>query len=118
MNFKFLRTRNFPAKFQRSLTGSKYDHVALIMKFGDETWIFDAQSDKGVSLLKWHEFIDINDLFTKYYFFHNHFYSFFRVVYRKLMMLNKDNLEGKLFMFIAVIFFLLFPGRKMKIFIE
>lgn len=35
------------------------------MKFGDETWVFDAQSDKGVSLLKWEEFIDINDLFTK-----------------------------------------------------
>jgi len=61
----YLRTKNFPAKFQRTLTGSKYDHVALVMKFEDEAWIFDAQSEKGVSLLKWSEFIDVNDLFTK-----------------------------------------------------
>ena len=31
----------------------------------EEAWILDSQSDKGVNLMKWQDFIDWNDLFVR-----------------------------------------------------
>lgn len=44
-------TDNVAAKLQRGLTGSKYDHVAMVIKFEylNEIHIFDSNSDTVLS---------------------------------------------------------------------
>ncbi|KAL4428958.1 hypothetical protein ABPG74_011154 [Tetrahymena malaccensis] len=80
-------TNNIAAKFQRKITGSKYDHVALCVKMQDEIRIFDSTSDDGVSLTEWKEYIFINDLYEK-------------VTVRKLMNVDRQYIEENLYTFI------------------
>lgn len=39
------RTQNLPAKLQRSFTGSKYDHVGMVMILDGVVYVLDAQYD-------------------------------------------------------------------------
>lgn len=39
------RTNNSTAKLQRSLTGSKFDHVGMVVSFDGEVSVFDTQLD-------------------------------------------------------------------------
>ncbi|EAS05485.2 PH domain protein (macronuclear) [Tetrahymena thermophila SB210] len=80
-------TNNIAAKFQRKITGSKYDHVALCVKMQDEIRIFDSTSDDGVSLTEWKEYIFINDLYEK-------------VTVRKLQNVDRQYIEENLYTFI------------------
>lgn len=49
---------------QRKFTGSKFDHVGLVIKLDEEIWIYDASFGVGVGLMRWREFIDWNDLYS------------------------------------------------------
>ncbi|KAL4471153.1 hypothetical protein ABPG72_019095 [Tetrahymena utriculariae] len=80
-------TNNIAAKFQRKITGSKYDHVALCVRMQEEIRIFDSTSDDGVSLTEWKEYIYINDLYEK-------------VTVRKLQNVDRQYIEENLYTFI------------------
>lgn len=59
-------TDNFAAKMQRGLTRSKFDHVALVVRFDNlQLRVFDSSGDCGVSLTTWKDFILVNDLYRK-----------------------------------------------------
>lgn len=53
------RSNQFKARLQRSVTFSDYDHVALLVKVQDELYVFDATSDRDVSLIPWKEFKEL-----------------------------------------------------------
>lgn len=59
-------TDNVGAILQRKITGSRFDHVGVVVKFSKyDIRIFDANCDTGVSLLNWDQFIYENDLYMK-----------------------------------------------------
>lgn len=55
-----------PAKLQRSVTGSKFDHVGMLYRDKNDLYVVDAQSDTGVSICPWKTFVYENDLIEKY----------------------------------------------------
>lgn len=59
-------TNSLGARLQRSITGSAYDHVSIVVKVNGKTHIFDAQFECGVELNDWFEYIKVNDLFEKF----------------------------------------------------
>jgi hypothetical protein len=45
----------------------------MVIKFDNqELRVFDSTGDSGVALLKWSDFIEINDLYTRHYNNNNH----------------------------------------------
>lgn len=48
------RGKNIASKFQRSFTGSEYDHVALLLRYGNnELVLLEATGKEGVGLCSW-----------------------------------------------------------------
>ncbi len=64
-NLFIFSTNHLPAKLQRSVTGSKYDHVGIIYRDKNDLYIVDSQSDTGVSICPWMAFVQENDLIEK-----------------------------------------------------
>eukprot|EP00828_Plagiopyla_frontata_P044263 TRINITY_DN7181_c0_g1_i1.p1 TRINITY_DN7181_c0_g1~~TRINITY_DN7181_c0_g1_i1.p1 ORF type:complete len:153 (-),score=16.69 TRINITY_DN7181_c0_g1_i1:8-466(-) len=62
------RTEHFGAKLQRAFTGSKYDHVAILMRVHstNKLNVCDAQSEDGCTMRAWNTFIYINTLSVSY----------------------------------------------------
>jgi hypothetical protein len=53
------RSHDTPSKLQRALTQSKFDHVALIIRYGSgELALLESTSLDGVSIVKWQDFIE------------------------------------------------------------
>lgn len=44
------RTANLPAKLQRSVTGSKYDHVALVLNIDGVIHVLDSQYENAKNI--------------------------------------------------------------------
>jgi hypothetical protein len=65
------RCKNFGAFLTRSFTWSKYDHVAMILKFEshpNEIFIVEATGNTGVSINKWsslRKHIGVNKFYQK-----------------------------------------------------
>ena len=54
MDVLLFRGKNITSKFQRSFTGSHYDHVALILRYGNnELVLLEATGREGVGLCSW-----------------------------------------------------------------
>jgi hypothetical protein len=48
------RGKAFNCKLQRALTGSDYDHVGLVLKYGSgKMYIMEATSQIGVGIFNW-----------------------------------------------------------------
>jgi hypothetical protein len=59
-------TENLGAKFQRILTNSDFDHVAMVVKLKKkEIMIFESNQMHGVSLYEWKQYINYFDLYGK-----------------------------------------------------
>jgi hypothetical protein len=53
------RSQGTPSKLQRALTQSKFDHVALIIRYGSgELALLESTSLDGVNIVKWQDFIE------------------------------------------------------------
>ncbi|CAG9318683.1 unnamed protein product [Blepharisma stoltei] len=74
------RSKSIPAKMQRAVTGSKYDHVAFLLKLQDEqVALLESTSQTGVQVLLWEDFMR--------YQWH---LLYTRLVYRKLNIERTD----------------------------
>ena len=50
------KTNNNPGFLTRTLTGSQFDHIAMLLKFEsdeNEVYLLEATGNRGVSLQKW-----------------------------------------------------------------
>lgn len=81
------KTDNLGAKLQRYLAKSEYDHIAMIVRLNGMVYVLDSQTDTGVAITQWNEFIFVNDLYLKAY-------------YRQLVYEDKAVIEESLLMFI------------------
>lgn len=64
-------TDHTAGKIQRFLTGSSYDHVAMVIKLHGDLMVFEANQGDGVALYKWRKFVKYFNLYK-------------RITYRKL----------------------------------
>ena len=79
------------AKFQRKITFSKYDHVALILRYNTGQIAFlESTRDTGVQVLSWDTFTDLN--------WH---YLYKKLVYRKLQGPKSSSFTNTLTSFIS-----------------
>ncbi|KAM3130596.1 hypothetical protein pb186bvf_017293 [Paramecium bursaria] len=76
-------TKNILAKFQRVLTSSEFDHVAIAIRVNNKVQVFEANSDDGVILWKWDEFIRV-------------FIGYKRICFRKLMNVNRGKIQEQI----------------------
>jgi len=54
LDILLFRGKNLASKVQRSFTGSQYDHVALILRYGNnELVLLEATGKEGVGLCTW-----------------------------------------------------------------
>jgi hypothetical protein len=68
-------------------TGAEYDHVGLILRFGEKIYLFEATGLYGVGLCAW----GINNLHYLDSFIENKWYKLYeKLVFRKLEF-EKDN---------------------------
>lgn len=82
--------KSISAKIQRSLTGSEYDHIGIILKYAnDDIVILDSCGNRGVGLISWRAFINLK--FFKLYH---------KIVWRKLEAKRNEQFINKLDKFI------------------
>jgi len=94
------RSKAIPAKMQRAITGSKYDHVALLLKLQDEqVALLESTSQTGVQVLLWEDFMR--------YQWH---LLYTRLVYRKLNIERTDQFLEKTAEFIQEV-----SGKKYRL---
>lgn len=73
------KSNNSGGKLTRTLTGSQFDHVSMILKFesdGDELYLLESTGDRGVSLNKWsyiRDCIGTNEFYQRAVFRHINF---------------------------------------------
>ncbi|CAD8122161.1 unnamed protein product [Paramecium sonneborni] len=82
-------TDHYMAKLQRGITGSKYDHVGMIVreKYENDILVFDVKNQAGVDLEFWKYFMKKNNLYKK-------------VAVRKLLNVDREIVNSKLLEFI------------------
>ena len=63
------KSNNSGGKITRTLTGSQFDHVAMVLKFEsdeNELYLLESVGEKGVSLNKWtllRDFVGKNEFY-------------------------------------------------------
>jgi len=97
MDIILFQSKNFLGKLQRSFTGSKYDHVAIILRYGDsELSVLEAES-KGVGLCNWKTFMK------------NKWYNLYKsICFRHLEIDRNQDFLDKIEIFMNVILFYFF----------
>ena len=94
------RSQNFGSKIARGVIGSKYDHVALLIKFiSGKIGLLEATNQEGVSILMWDEFVanDWHKLSS-------------RLIHRQLLVERTDEMLLKLEEFVKKV-----DGKKFRI---
>jgi len=72
-----MRTEDTKCALQRLVTSSEYDHVGMLIKFGNnQVKIFESNADEGVSIYDWDKF-------------HTQFNQYNTVCFRRLHYNNK-----------------------------
>ena len=78
MDLLLFKSKNFLGKLQRSFTRSDYDHVALVLRYGDsEITLLEAES-KGVGMCNWKTFMK------------NRWYNLYQSISWRHLEINRD----------------------------
>lgn len=94
------RSKSVAAKMQRAVTGSKYDHVAFLLKLEDEqVALLETTSQTGVQVLFWEDFMRY-----KWHLLYT------RLVYRKLDVQRTNEVLSKVSSFISEV-----SGKKYRL---
>jgi len=81
-------TKNTGARFQRFITNSDFDHVAMVVKFKkNDLMIFESNQMYGVSIYDWKQYIQYFDLYQK-------------ITIRKLEYIKKADVQREMLNFV------------------
>jgi len=92
LDILLFQSNNLRSKLQRSFTRSQYDHVAIILRYGDNEMSFlEAESPGGVGICNWNTFM------------RNRWYNLYKYIwFRHIEIERNDDFFGKIERFINV----------------
>ena len=92
LDILLFQSNNFRSKLQRSFTRSQYDHVAIILRYGDHEMSFlEAESPGGVGICNWNTFM------------RNRWYNLYKYIwFRHIEIERNDDFFGKIERFVNV----------------
>jgi len=87
------KSSHMAARFQRTFTNSKYDHVGLIVRAFDDIYLYDSVYNGGVQLTNWKDFKTLE-----------YYKDYVRIAYRKLEVKDaqlRAQIQENLFKFVT-----------------